>query len=546
MGKNAQTLDPEGNELKYGAAMRGADRHHWERAADEEWDRLITETGTLTFVPSVPTGEKATYYNPQLKVKHNPDPIYRVRGAVGGDRVTYDGETAAQTAAMSTVKILFNAIASEKAKALCLEIKDFYLGTPMAKPVYVNILLRQISITAQKKHGIYDPAADQDRDSVYARADKTIYGLPQAGLLSQQRLVGHLADHGYLPCEHTPCLFRHRTRDVTFALVVDDFAVKYQREEDAEHFLATLRILYQIKVDHAFKKFVGFAITYDPIASTCGISMPGYVEQALRRFKVTKKTASTNSPVTYTPPVYGRAQQQFAAVDESRILPSAEITYVQQVVGVFLYYARAVDPIMLCAISKIGSNQARPTERFLQYAATFPVTRIVYSASDMVLHVHSDASYLSESKARSRAGGYFFLGTHNDPFPTDQTINGGIEVLSTIIPAVCASAAEAEYATLFLTGQTAAGLRNTLADFGYTQPPTAIVTDNTCAVGISNNTIKIKRTKAMDMRWHWIRDRVRQGQFSVIWRAGKENRADYFTKAHPVKHHLEQRRIYVR
>jgi hypothetical protein len=54
-----------------------------------------------------------------------------------------------------------------------------------------------------------------------------MYGLPQAGRLSQIRLIEHLARHGYHQCPNTPCLFRHRTRDTTFSLVVDDFGVRY-------------------------------------------------------------------------------------------------------------------------------------------------------------------------------------------------------------------------------------------------------------------------------------------------------------------------------
>ncbi|RYG64719.1 hypothetical protein EON64_13405 [archaeon] len=65
--------------------------------------------------------------------------------------------------------------------------------------------------------------------------------------------------------------------------------------------------------------------------------------------------------------------------------------------GVFLYYARAVDPSMLTIINKIGSTQAEPTEkmteRLLQYAATWPDVSIVYQASDMQLAGYSDASY---------------------------------------------------------------------------------------------------------------------------------------------------------
>ena len=80
----------------------------------------------------------------------------------------------------------------------------------------------------------------------------------------------------------------------------------------------------------------------------------------------------------------------------------------------------------------------------------------------MVLHVQKDASYLSENNARSVAGAIFYIGNKNHP----KIINGSILALSTIIPAVVASAAEAEYAALFLVAQEAVNLRNILQDLG--------------------------------------------------------------------------------
>ena len=72
---------------------------------------------------------------------------------------------------------------------------------------------------------------------------------------------------------------------------------------------------------------------------------------------------------------------------------------------------------MLVALGTISSTQTTPTETtiekitdFLNYAATHPVAVIRYLPSDMILHVHSDASYLSEAKARSREAGIFSLG----------------------------------------------------------------------------------------------------------------------------------------
>jgi hypothetical protein len=83
----------------------------------------------------------------------------------------------------------------------------------------------------------------------------------------------------------------------------------------------------------------------------------------------------------------------------------------------------------------------------------------------------------------------------------------------------------------------------TLTELGHTQPPTHIITDNSTAYDIMNKTIKQKRSKAMDMQYHWLADRVRQKQFDVFLRPGGENIADYHTKHHSAQHHKDIRHL---
>ena len=141
----------------------------------------------------------------------------------------------------------------------------------------------------------------------------------------------------------------------------------------------------------------------------------------------------------------------------------------------------------------------------------------------MILHIQSDASYLSRPEARSVAGGIFYVGNRDQL----TVINGAIHATSSIIPAVVASAAEAEYAAHFMNDQEEASLRNTITALGYPQPPTTILCDNKCPQGIATNTIKPKRTKSMDMK---LRARIRQGQSLVMWRKSADNLADFSTK----------------
>ena len=84
-----------------------------------------------------------------------------------------------------------------------------------------------------------------------------------------------------------------------------------------------------------------------------------------------------------------------------------------------------------------------------------------------------------------------------------------------------------------------------LKKLGHPQPPTPIVTNNSTASRIANDCVKQKRSKAMDMRFYWIRDCVRKGQFIVYWKRGSSNRGDYFTKHHPAKHHQQKRLEYL-
>jgi hypothetical protein len=76
---------------------------------------------------------------------------------------------------------------------------------------------------------------------------------------------------------------------------------------------------------------------------------------------------------------------------------------------------------------------------------------------------------------------------------------------------------------------------------GHPQPKTPIQTNNSMAEGVVNNRIQPKRTKAMDMHFHWLRDREAQDQLRIHWRSGKTNLADYFTKHHSPAHHISVR-----
>ena len=166
---------------------------------------------------------------------------------------------------------------------------------------------------------------------------------------------------------------------------------------------------------------------------------------------------------------------------------------------------------------------------------------MTYNVSNMKLATHSDASYLSEPKTRSRAGGHFLLSSDTQvPAKIGAVLN-----IAHIIKHVMSSATEEELAALYIMAQEAVYIRIIMEYMGHKQPPTPLQTDNLMADVVCNGKIHPKRTKAMDMRFHWMRDRECQDQFRIYWRPGKSNYADYWTKHHPAYHHQNTRKYFI-
>ena len=543
-------LDSTGKPLTYRSAVNGPHSTEWRAMDGAEISRLIdSKTIAPIHRSDCPAHRLAdiTYYKPVVKEKWNSCALTidrRIRGTIGGDRIHYPDDVSTATADMFTVKALIHCVVSDRhtkgtdTRFATLDIKDFYLGTPLKRKEYVTIPLKYIPADVIAKYHL-----DQfiSGSSILFEVSKCMYGLPQAGLLSHQHLVGHLATHGYIQDSNIPCLFSHRTRDIQFTLVVDDFGVKYSDVADIYELVRILELEWPIKLDLTGKKYLGYQLDWDYATNVVTLSMPDYIPKALVRFAAGTVLRGAASPALYTPPSKGKPNLGATPSDDSPEVSAAAKQFVQEVNGVMLYYARAVDHLLLPACTAISSQQAHPTQntvdacwRVLNYAHSHPNQALSFRGCDMVLKIKSDASYLSRPNSGSVAGGFHYCGNQGD-----DTIYGVLFAMSSRIPTVCAAVSEAEYAALFINGQYGAWERQVLAALRYPQPVTHIETDNETAKGIAQRTCTVKRSKAIAMRYHWIRDRVSDGEFKVYWATGKNNLADFFTKPQPDWRHRE-------
>ena len=162
----------------------------------------------------------------------------------------------------------------------------------------------------------------------------------------------------------------------------------------------------------------------------------------------------------------------------------------------------------------------------------------------MILHIHTDASYLSEPRARSRAAGHYFLGW----MPQNKQpirLNSVIYTLCTVLKFIASSASEVELGALFLNIKEGRLLWLTLEEMRHPQPPTLIHCDNSTAMGIANKTVNKHRSHPMEMRYFYSSEHVRRGNFNVQYHPGLECLEDYPSKYHSTAHHQQVRPIYL-
>lgn len=520
------------------------------RLAQGVGGRIKNPTNTIRFIREneIPKERRkdVTYGSFVCTVRPEKAEPNRTRFTVGGNKINYPGEVATPTAEMLAAKILFNSVVSTPgAKFMTMDVSNFYLMTPLKRPEYIRVRLVDLPDEIIKEYKLRDKATKNG--SIYLEVTKGMYGLPQAGLLANELLEKRLNKHGYYQSKLVPGLWKHESRPIQFTLVVDDFGVKYIGREHAEHLKSVLEQHYKVTTDWTGERYIGIHLKWDYAKRQVHLYMPGYVKKALLQFQhVLKK--KQNQPFPHTPIKYGAKKQYATEESKAPALNATDKKFVQKVCGKFLFYGRAVDSTLLTPISAIASQSANPTtdtlnhtRQLLDYLATQEDAVLTYNKSDMILAVHSDASYLSEPKARSRAGGHFFLSTYASIPPN----NGAILNIAHVIKHVMSSATEAELAALYIMAREAVYIRIILEELGHKQPPTPIQTDNSMADAVINGKVQPKRTKAMDMRFHWLRDRECQKQFKFYWRPGKTNYADYWTKHHSAAHHINMRKEFL-
>ena len=548
--------------LKYAELIKGPDKPIWEKGMCNELGRLaqgyrdVKGKNTIFFIHrnKVPKNKRVTYGRIVCAIRPQKTESHRVRLTAGGNLIEYPGITSTPTSSIKTIKMHWNSVISTPTSRYCtIDIKDFYLNSKLKEYEYMRLPVNLIPKEIMDLYNLHDLVCD---GFIYMEIRGGMYGLPQAGRLAHDELKTHLQPYGYKPVTYTPGLWVNEKRNISFTLVVDDFGIKYDLSNNhLKHLIYALEQKYTITVDMTGNLFCGVTLDWNYNKGEVKCSMPGAIPKFLTQLHHQTPTKKQFSPHPAPFITYGKKIQSVLD-DTAPILNKNDNTLVRKIVGFALYIARMLDMTSLVACNEIALQQCNATTKtlnicswLLDYMSTYPNPSVTFKRSDMILWVSSDSSYQSVSKSRSRVGGYHFLGNKYDPnkdMNKQRTfINAPVHVEASILRNIMSAASESEIAAAYVNAKDAVESRITLWEMGHPQPETPLEIDNTTAFGILTKQLLPRRSKAIDMRFYWLRDRENQGQFNLYWSRGENNLADYFTKHHSAPYHQKMRHLYM-
>jgi hypothetical protein len=242
-----------------------------------------------------------------VDIRPNKTETHRVCLTVGGNLIQYTGDVSTRSADITTSKCLWNStISTEGVIHMCLDIKNSYIGTPMDSFEYMRIPIKLIPQDIIVQYNLLPLVSD---GHVYIEVQKGMYGLPQAGILSNQLLSHRLAIHGYHQTKSTPGIWKHVTLPIQSTLVVDDFGGQYLVKEHAQHIIDALETDYTVSKYLTGGLYCGINLKWDYPNKHVDLSMPGYIKDALHKFHHPMPKRPHYAPHNWTVPAYDQRIQ---------------------------------------------------------------------------------------------------------------------------------------------------------------------------------------------------------------------------------------------
>jgi hypothetical protein len=347
---------------------------------------------------------------------------------------------------------------------------------------------------------------------------KGLYGLKQAGRNWNTKINKFLTDFGFRRCKSDPCIYRlNRGKSIVFlVLYVDDLILAHNDKKLVTELKSKLGAEYDMKDLGDLCWCLGMQVTRHRPTRTLTIDQSSFAEAILKTFRMDEC-----SPVT-TPIVTGSKLTSDAQTDDSDL----EKKY-RQAVGSLMYLMLGTRPDLAFSVCTLSRFMAKPTaqhwvamKRVLRYIRGTAELGIVFSGEkeSRNLFGYCDSDWGGDTDTRKSTTGYIFFFVGPISWNTKRQ------------PTVALSTTEAEYMAACTAAKQAIWLQQLFGELGFPQGTTNIFQDNRGCIQLANNPVFHKRTKHIDIRYHFIRELITDMRINLPWISTKDMVADFLTK----------------
>jgi hypothetical protein len=402
-----------------------------------------------------------------------------------------------------------------------MDVDTAFLNAPVEEVIYVR-----------QAEG-FEQRGPNGEELVYL-LHKSLYGLKQAPRNWNNNIDGWLHDYGLEATDADPCVYAMRSDAATLIVLlwVDDLIIAGDARS-VDKFKKAIGSRYKMKDLGKLSWILGMQVGRDRASRTVEIRQTAYIDQMLARYGMAESK-----------PVGTPAEGLLRRLYEGEGAVSARY---MSMVGSLLYAALVSRPDIAFAVQAVARHlQASGPEheiavkrvlRYLQgtrdvgvkygpagaraHEAHLQQLGIDIAAGDKVVLVgYSDSDWGSDVDKRRSTTAYSFM------------IGGGsVSWASKLQPTVALSSAEAEYMAACAATQEAVYLRRLMEGLGYKQEAaTVILEDNQGCIALSENPVLHQRTKHIDVRYHFVRERVESGEVRLVYVPTEHQLADLMTK----------------
>ena len=503
----AAALVPEPG--SYRKAMTSSDWPEWKKAINKEYDSQIkNNTWTLVILP---TGRRAIGCLWRFKVKRDQDGQivkYKARLCARGDHqeagVDYI-DSFSPTVRYQTLRTLlalacFYDLEVQQFDAVCA-----FLNADVSEAIYMD-----------QPEGFEQTSPGGGR--LVCKLNRALYGLVQAPRCWNHKVTAWLENYGFKQSMVDPGIYTMYFDDRIYilALYVDDAICVGRSLEFISKFKADFAEAFDIEDLGPVAWLLGCSIRRDRQARTLHVTQKQYIIDILETFGMTDcKPVAT--PMAAKP----TADDNLDDALDTKVFKYARL------VGKLMYLANCTRPDIAAAVSHLSRYMSKPTrrhweqgKRVLRYLKGTMDYGITYdSSSSPFPTAWQDASYGDGPDMRSRTG-----------FVVNMC---GAAVLwgSRLQPSVALSTVEAEYMALAAAAQEICFLRQLLKSLGMEiKKATEMMEDNKGCVALASNAMTTNKTKHINIRFHFVRDLVKDGTVALTWCPTEDMMADILTK----------------